>query len=63
MLISVDLVVKCLVRIQSYNAPFDDHESLTIGAIVMHLVKQTTTSAEEEGKLATIDVYLGGIGV
>jgi hypothetical protein len=30
---------------------------------VFDLVKQTGTSAEEEGKLATIDVYFGGVGV
>jgi hypothetical protein len=30
---------------------------------VFDLVKQTGSSAEDEGKLATIDVYFGGVGV
>jgi hypothetical protein len=30
---------------------------------VFDLVRQTGSSAEEEGKLATIDVYFGGVGV
>lgn len=30
---------------------------------VFDLVKQTGSSAEEEGKLATIDVYFGGVGL